>query len=544
VIDKDLVAAAAAIGLDPRHNDPLKRWDWCCPQQEQVARWVSQGIETHARAPNKGGKTHVGAGLAAALSRNHPRLGNISLPMPAPPVVGVVLVPSYKQAAETTNLAMLKMLGPHDYKIVRVPGRNYIEQMFVKSTRCRHGHDEQCGKCNRVYFWPFDGEIPAGLHVDWIWGDEPPKESMWRELRFRSRPNRELYAWITETPIERQFWEWLQADFDGCYGTPAGGRAEIKWGLDDNKFLAPEYKAQLRKRARGDPHERARIDGEYVSAGALCPFDIHTLEMWLDKVCFAGDRYDLQLVSEDGTEKTTFMPMQNGRFEVFGKKDPTESYVLICDTSKGVWDPEGKHNPSGMTVLGRRSWAQWMRFGVERGREKDAYVTPFELGQMARVVAEYYNNAMVVPEGNYELEQFLLGLGDYWNIYSEERIDKFGRIAPQAGWVTTERTKAKAMHALQTAVLEGDIIIPSRNAVQSLLGWTIDDRHQIMFPPGRFGHGEDGILLGIGAFLLATLPEPSEQEPQELSDMERFLQLVGVKRDDEPSDPGIVDRQL
>jgi hypothetical protein len=300
-------------------------------------------------------------------------------------------------------------------------------------------------------------------------------EAFWREARKNAR-----YRWITETPIHRPDWEWLQKDFDGCLGVPFKGRVELVSKLTDNRFLTPQQLAEKENEYRGDMHWRARMFGEYVDIDGACPFGaqyarLEQLLAWSEP----GEEWDL-----------------DPRVETWRERDPNESYIVLLDPSAGI-------KAMGSAPAGD-ACAMWViamhaKAGVAR---YFGWMAPHELARMGRKAAEHYNTALLVPEVNGIGEAMLPELNDYPNLFREfalERPDK--KLSGTVGWTQTESSKAALIGSLQRSLADGTLDIPSAEAVKSLMAIRYDQRGKLFRNPGQ--NHEDMILLGMACYILA-----------------------------------------
>lgn len=489
-------------GLSAIKSDPLAWFRFSSSGQRRFAQSLD-AAEVYARCGNQAGKTKVGAYCAVALARGVKELDGVPLPMLPVPNVGAILVESYKQASES-SLAMVKeAIGdwPHKYE---TEGQGVITAIRIMpdSLRGKKAADlKDVNGWSRILVLPTTGSFPAGIRLDWAWADEPPKEAYWRELRARGKANRQFVRYITATPLDRRSWEWLRREYTpGRYeGGVLDGKIEVRWNVFDNEALSKEHKLALEESYAKDPLREARLLGDYIDTTGACPFDSSGLARW-ERRCREGRQWH-----------------RESSVMVWHDHEAGDECFVIADPSAGIWDGVGEHDPACIVVISRlhrRVCARW-----------NGYEQAHKVGRLARMLAEEYGGAMVVHERNSGYgESFVLGLGDYGNVYIEHHHDtRKGNLSSRIGWATTATTRGVIIGALQKAILEDGLLVESREAVESLRDVVLDPMGRIAAAPGR--HDEDMIVLGLGAHLLETMPLYARSRTAE----ERVMEAAGVR---------------
>lgn len=540
--------------------DPLAGFEFHSERQKLAVELVCRQIEVYVRAPNKWGKTKVFAALGTSFARGRrvlgkprsgpddPNPGEVQLPTLPIPNVGVVLMQSYGQGAESVVGAYKKALGRFGTKMKKLPGGlGNVGLIMVKTALCQHADREECDNCSKIYFVSGQGVPSTGFHCDWIHGDEPPNEDHWRELRFRSEGNAAFYSMISATPIKKSGYAWLQRDFAGCLNQVYNERYEMVGRLEDNRFLTREYVARLKRKARNDPFERARLYGEYVDVTGSCPFNsagLSEAEARAEQPArYAAVPTFGQGFTEDGEREVVWALREHaqGAIEIWEPWKERERWIMAVDPSSGAKNPDKSDdqqllNPAGINMVSVRGKRHALRF--------NGYMPPRELGQMARAIcAHYRDDVLLVVEMNAGWgDSFLLGFGlDYPHIYREHRVAESGvRQRFKVGWYQSMQKKAVLVGAITDAIGGGSdnpgwLDLRSAAVVSKLrLVQAIDDekKKSVRWDEGRGGrgsHAEDMITIGICCHLCMR-PEYQwfgEPEPERAESAIERLQRLG-----------------
>jgi hypothetical protein len=342
---------------------------------------------------------------------------------------------------------------------------------------------------------------------------------VWREVRGRRSAGRPFIKFITATPLEASRWQWMQEDFAGCLayasahvtgkeeliGSPAGGRAEIRSTLYDNRALQPEDVQGFLTDFRGDPFFDARVRGDYVDAAGQCPFDVTVLDRWQTR-CRDGrtDRVIIQ-TETDGHDgrlmETIVVPC-----EVWHDAEPGEKYLLIADPASGTKSKH--HDPAGLILVARKRPRLVARY--------NGYLSPYGLGNLASILAQRYNKALVDVDmtGGYG-GPFLSGLGRYLNINRDTDPDKPGYVNPRLGFRITASNRGEIIGAIQQALAEDGIIIESSDVISTLRNvvLTVTKSGMSKYEARAGKHDEDFIILGRALYLLSTRPMKERLKP-------------------------------
>ena len=500
-------------GLAEARRDPLKWFRFAVEKHRRCVGYLHAGLELYIRSGNQGAKTHFGSRVAVALMRGEASLDGEALPVLETPNTGGVLGKSYKQMGASTIKALLEAIGDWPHK-VESGSQGTVLGLRVRPNRSRSDDPKDW---SQALMLPQDGEKPVGMRLDWAWGDEPPKEDYWHELRARGRRNRRFVRWITMTPEDWREWAWLEREFAGCEEPGREGRVEVVTSVFDNRMLSKAHMRELEIQWARDPLLRARLFGEYVNLVGQCPFNRDGVVRWKAR-CRQSERIE-SMACVPGWEP----------FEVsewFGV-ERGEGYMVLADPSAGIRDEKLEHDPAGVIVVsrtGRKVVARW-----------NGYAPADYVGKLSRALAEKWNGALVVWECNsgYGLP-FYLGLGGYGNVYVDSRPDSLHlSLMDRLGWTTTAASRGAIVGALQKAVIEDSLVVLSGEMVASMSQFVMQRTGKYETGAGR--HDEDVILMGLAAHLLETLPFYRMTE----SDGERFerevLKIERVRERDDDS---------
>ncbi len=486
-----------------------------------VNAWQRGGHRVLWRTGNKGAKTTDMSAAFTALAQGKRELDGrligenapyrpLVLPKIRVPNVGVLGVPSYKTGYLSAIQAYQMWLGPEtglDGK--RRWKAHYGPQGTVSAFLVRPDgwRDDNEKSWSRIEVYTYEGPLPEGIRADWAHPDEPPPERFWDTLTARGRLGEPYYIVLTATPKARKDWFWMPTYWDGALGTIYRGRYELKTSVFDNHALSERDRQEVVDINAGRPFEKAALYGEYVDDTGTCPFDAHGLEKWLSRCRAPSWRWDY------GNGITV---------EVWREPEPGDEYVLIADPSSGVRDEKQQHDPSELIVGSRKRRAVSARFS--------GYVPASVLGELLARLGRKYNEGLAVPlvTGGYG-EALILGLGDYRNVYLAEHHDSFTSNRSRIGYVETATTRGTIIEALQRAVLDDGLEVPSADMVRTLMGVQVDHLGRIAAAPGR--HDESMVTLGLFAHLLETLPAVRAPRRYVAPDQDaRFLRALGQRK--------------
>lgn len=522
----DLVFASA---IDAWDRDPLST-RVPTKVQSEFFRWISdpKDIEVFWRSGNQGAKTAGGATAALVLARGDKALcDHFGLPWIQAPNVGWVLTQSYKQQVDASQKAVMDLIGkwPHDVSYVAGKGKGYIENVYIWVKGCKHGDGDHCDNCSRITFHCEESSSALGGRIDWAWADEPPKEEVWREIRGRRSANKRFPKFITATPLEWDRWYWLSQDFTNCVvfatkssiqaeedkrGEPRGLRAEIRSTIYDNDFLSSAHIERQLADWANDPLLDARVRGDYVDSAGECPFNLAILDR-LAVQCRPGRietvRVQSQIIRNEGR---VIVPI-NVDVEIFYDAEPDERYFLVCDLSSGI-KARGR-DPAEMCIVSRRKPRLVARYGFIDGYKDpwQGYLAPYGMGSLAAIMARRYNNAIVDPEMNGGWgDPFLTALNaaGYTNINREIDPDKPGYMSQRLGFRTTAANRGSLVGAIQQALDDGGIEIPSAFYIHCLKNVVMvrNDKGYERHEAAKGKKDEAFICLGEALHLLHTRP--------------------------------------
>jgi len=473
-------AFSAEAALAGRDADPLRWFRWPSDKHRLIAKVMTSHRECYVRSPNQGAKTTTGAYIVTGMARGEKELDGEPLPILGTPNTGMVLVPSYKIAELSSVKALRQALGEWPHKVER--GSQGTTLGFRVKPRGARSDDPD--RWSRIVIHPEEGPLPTAVRLDWAWGDEPPLEAYWSQVRSRRRANRPYPRLITATPLDRARWEWLKREYtDKAYpGNEA--MAEVKLALRDNRFLGPAHIRAMEMEFADDPLGDAILSGEYVDTTGQCPFDRQGLRQW-EEQCFAGRK-------EQFSDFTV---------EVWNDPEEGEEYFVVCDLSAGIEDKRKLHDPAAALVIGRRSRKLVARW--------NGYRIAHDVGVLGAKLGEHYNHALLVPERNSGFgESFLAGAQsqNYGHIYVEHHVDKAtGLISNRLGWTTSASNRGTVIASLQRAVKTQTFECHSQAVVDNLRTVIYQPLVNRVAAAEGF-HDEDMICLGVGIHLLDALP--------------------------------------
>ena len=523
-LDPASVAAAISAAKARSRSDPLLTFHWPSEVHSCWASYIRQRIEAYLRAANKGAKTYSGAAVAVAIARGLPSLDGVALPSLPVPNVGAVAVRSYGQQVDSSQSAIFHWLGdwPHDVGWIN-RALNYAGTIYVATARCKHGTGENCATCSRIVFVSQENADKAlGARWDWAWGDEPPIEPVWREIRKNCR-----LRWITATPLARSEWEWLQKDFLIAQGSPVDGRVELVANLFDNKFLSDQEKRELIASYAGDPFARARIHGEYVDAEGATPWGdlgFQRLQAMLEQTR-PGTIYEFPLAAAHRSAEKV------AKLEVWWDPEDDETYYACVDASLGISDDgmesgkKAKRDPSGLHVYARRKPRLVARYG--------GFLVPEVLGHFGAKVGEMYRNALsdVENQGGYG-EAVLAGYhhAGYRHVLGGDARPSQANAKHALAFETSAVTRGLYIGAFQDLILHGGIEMPSAEVIRSALGMRVDNTGKLLARSGL--HDEDVMLAGRAAYWMARKPAPMivRREPLDYIAEQRDKALLQARR--------------
>ena len=450
--------------------------------------------------------TTTAANICVALARGRAELDGEPLPVLGTPNTGAHLVHSYKIASGSSLPALEDALGDRSTWKALAGSQGTTLGYLIRPIGSRSDNPKTW---SRLMVWSEDGPKPEGIRLDYAWPDEPPDWEYWLALRGRGRANRPFIRLLTATPLDMVRWMPLREEFTGHEYPGRDGLCEIRLKLTDNRFLSADHIAKLDRMWRGkDPQWQAKLNGDYVNATSLCPFDAEGLDAW-EAQAQEGDAW------KDDPE-----------VRVWGTPDDAhEEFFVVVDLSAGIDDGRGKHDPACIIVGSRsrpRLCARW-----------NGYRKPYLVGRLAAKLAKLYNDAMVVHEQNSGYgDPFQMGCEDegYQNFYLRHHTDRVsGIVTKQIGWTTTISNRGTIIGALQKLIEDRDFPMPCRTVVDNLRWIGISPENKYEATSGH--HDEDMIVFGLYAHLLQSLPVWAR--PKKRSEMSQIEQLNDMDRQHE-----------
>lgn len=506
------LALSLARGASLEQDDPMAYFQFKGIGQEMLFLWVNQEIECYWRAGNQGGKTYGGAAMGIALARGKKELNGLPVPPIRVPSVGYVLTQTYKQQAESTQAAYLSLLGNWPHKIGYVDKVNdYVSTIWVKPDGCKSDDFRKWSKI--VFHCAQTGRSIPGGRIDWGHADEPPKMQMWRELRSRRRRNEPLYRWITATPLNRDEWEEMEADFEGCYQEPKHNRVLIVTSIHQNEALSKDHISRQLTDWEGDPYAVARIDGGLVDLSGKNPFTsnpamAHQLGKWLKERTFKPTMKTVDILTEKDTADGRHMESLRVDYEEYFPPDPNDSYLITLDPSQGINDRY--HDPCCMHVYSRRKRRLVALY--------NGYLASFGLGSLAAMVGWRYNAAIVdIDMGGAYGDSCLRAMSKMgYSNFMLELVEERGNQAPgtfRIGYKPTGPKKHAVIGEIQRAIMEDSIYIPAQSVITCLLNVTADEIGRVVAVKGR--HDEHMSNLGLALVDMGRLSlPPTKAKPE------------------------------
>jgi hypothetical protein len=490
-----LAVACAGDYYERERRDPLAFFKFANRELERATRHLATE-EIYVHSGNMGGKTTWGSAVAVALLRRQPELSGVTLPPMPRKVVGLLIVPSYKQSMGSSIQMVRQMIGGHESKETLLMG-NYVQAFHVRQRGCTSDSPQDW---STLYVIPHDGEPPKGVRADFVWADEPPRIKLWQEAVMRARARSVFISYITATPLNRldsadgAGWEPLLERFKDCLGNPVDGRLRIQTSIYDNTALSESDILRAERAVQGDPFASARLRGEHIDASGSCAFDVNILDRWMNATS-EPERISFVIQAEKDTKNGKVAVPLSCELEVWSHVDPQDLYLLVLDPARGIND--GKHDPDGAHV-----WSMRKRALVGRINQ---YLGGWGLGSAAVEVAKTYNQAAIcVARGGGYGESVLSAIrqAGYSNLTSTVKDASIAQGGGQLGFTETHESRGRAIGALQQALTTGDAVIPSAAVISCLKNCIIDPHGKILAGPR--GHDEDMICAGIALSIIQT----------------------------------------
>lgn len=515
-----------------QRKDPLDGYQCAAwPQRAIAEAWAKGGQlppEILWHAGNSGSKTTGGLALTLAMLMGREwlwdwgRAERIPLPLIRPPVSWVLGVESFRLASESTLPKLRELLGEWPHHETRAGGPDSVVK-FVIRHRLSRDDTEARTDWSRLAVFSYEGPEPEAMRLDGWQCDEPAPRPFIDALRTRGKAGRPLYSFHTLTPTKRAAWEPIFEDFPTEHRKVEKGLMRLQSSVYDNRALhqpgcdtkcagterCPDI-VRAEQKAEHSPYKVARLFGDPVDISGTCPFDIDALLKARDEAV-DGERHAISGIYRDHVD--TVYPHQNakGQIEVWGPwPGKWDRVVFVADPSSGVKEPDTPdrlqpRNPSGLVGGSVADDRLFCRF--------NGYKPAHELGVMARGLCNRVHNWVMVVETNGGWGDAFLGgfhsmpaltQGELWHMHDPQT----GEPAKDPGWRQSVTGLGRLLSALQSAIESGGMKIPSRAAIDNLLRTRLDANEKWDRGDGKGPHGEDVIVLGILAYVMArsTLP--------------------------------------
>jgi len=211
-------------------------------------------------------------------------------------------------------------------------------------------------------------------------------------------------------------------------------------------------------------------------------------------------------------------PTEDGPLHIYRLPEKGRWYILAADVAEGV--PHGDY--SAAQVLDYETLEQ---VAMWHGR-----ITPDLFGLAIYNLGAFYNYAFIAVEANSKGDTSLTALVDagYPHLYFRERIDPLTRkpVANKVGWLTGTKTKAPALHKLNTllrlSLKDEGIVIHSRTTLDELSGYTYDTSRagnkQFGAEQGAHDDTVDSLFIAV-----AVRESPQAMPPEDPVEMETIL---------------------
>jgi hypothetical protein len=477
--------------------DPLSFWRHSSPQSERATLLLNDCDEVYARAGSKGGKTEWACAVVTRILQKQQKLDGIKLPYWRGPVTGIVLCLDYTQQKHSVQQTLLRLLGKWPYR-AHWKGDGILGSIKIKPV---NGTDDESTWSTLTLISQENRQSGLGARADIVWADEPPIESIWRELRKAAHAGRRMVRIISATPTIRRQWAWLKDD----YGDPPRGsvtrngkRAEVRWAVHDNNALSKAEIADLLAEYRNDPFfgkdggPSGRVYGDYMTTEGGSPWGqdgtIALLKMRDECVDPKILRWKIGHEGDDGAPAL----MRTVDVEVFENAKPNSRYWMTIDASSGVDD--AKHDPYEIEIGEIGSGALVARVG---GRMPGKLV-----GILGAGLCRQYNNTTADPEINDRWGVNVLdgfSAARYSNFARERRQLRPGEWVNEIGFHNNAQSRPEIIGSVQAwieAWRAGHKYAkcPSRFIIDTLLDCILDEDGKIVAAPGL--HDEALICWG------------------------------------------------
>jgi len=220
--------------------------------------------------------------------------------------------------------------------------------------------------------------------------------------------------------------------------------------------------------------------------------------------------------AETWDRRISFVPDKQEFLTVFRSPIPSHNYIIGIDTAEGA-QPEGARDPdrSVMIVLDIDEGGAAGHVATYASHVSEEYLVG-----VAKTLAEWYNNAYLVPEtaGGHgvHLVEELKKVYPIDRIY--HRMDSSGKAMSGdiLGWRTHEGNRKQLIDRLAGMIADGAIVIRDRNTLSELreFKWTRKGTYG-RYEAGRGHHDDHVIALSLAVMGMETYPRLPIQSVQE-----------------------------
>lgn len=186
---------------------------------------------------------------------------------------------------------------------------------------------------------------------------------------------------------------------------------------------------------------------------------------------------------------------KNGYWKLWENPEVGEHYVIGGDPATGLehGDYSVLHVARTHTKVGGRRIRKFSQVAEFHG-----HIAADLFGHETVKTAKYFNDAYVVVEVNTVLTDMEIISSGCKNVYFRTDFESLERkTTMRPGWMTTTRTKRKAVDDFIAGLANGDIDIRSRDCIEEFLTFVRDEKGT---PGGQFGCHDDRVMAALLAY--------------------------------------------
>lgn len=214
---------------------------------------------------------------------------------------------------------------------------------------------------------------------------------------------------------------------------------------DDQIYWYRSKRASMADKSLMPQEYPSTPDEAFISSGRHV-FDLSKLKIMRDRLKIVNPLHIGDIV--DDNSKISIVDNPEGCLKVWKMPHHSRKYVLVADVAEGV--PNGNYSVGSM--VDRASWeiVSTMRLRINPG----------EWGRMLVDYAQYYNNAIIIPESNSIGQGTIEAIKEeqYPHLFKTSDIWDYKEIAKE-GFPTNEKNRMLAISALRTCIDEETLII-------------------------------------------------------------------------------------